>query len=628
MKARASGDGHLTPLGVAWPLLRAVALGGLGYLLGAGAAALLGHTALSGELSVTVGFAVGLVGWLLGGGAWEAWVRSWFGLPPTWDEGTGIARYFRYSTDHKVIGIQYLVTAAFALVAAGLVALLMRAELLTPDLDVFSSKAWYNTAVGIHGSLMIFAVAVVAIVGGFGNYFVPLMIGAEDMTFPYVNGISWWFVLPGVLAILASPLLGGFQTGWTGYEPLAATDESGQILYYLGVFSLGVSSLLTAINVIATTVYMRAPGLTWNRLPVFVWSQLVTAVLNVLWVPVIGVALVMGVMERLLHTNFFSAQGAPLLWQDLFWLFGHPEVYIIMLGAWGIWLEVIPVMARKTLFGYRWAVLGFLAIAFLSGTVWVHHMFASVSAVRWIPFMTTTEAISVPTGFMYLVALGTLWEGRIRLTTPMLFTVFSMLNFLIGGATGIFLADVPSDLQLHDTFFVVGHFHYTIVGGMIFAWLAGMYYWFPKFSGRMHSELWGKINAWWMLVFFNLTFWPMFVAGVEGMNRRVAEYLPYLQPLNAFISVNAFLFGVGFLIPLLNFGISWVRGPRAAANPWGGKTLEWSTSSPPPHGNFASEPLITGDFYSYGEVAPEPDMFRPLRPPAPPHPAAVGPGDE
>lgn len=285
-------------------------------------------------------------------------------------------------------------------------------------------------------------------------------------------------------------------------------------------------------------------------------------------------------------------------------------------------------MARKTLFGYRWAVLGVLAIAFLSGTVWVHHMFASVSSIRWIPFMTTTEAISIPTGFMYLVALGTLWQGRLRLTTPMLFTLFSMFNFLVGGATGIFLADVPSDLQLHDTFFVVGHFHYTIVGGMIFAWLAGMSYWFPKFTGRMYNEFWGKVNAWWMLVFFNLTFWPMFVAGLEGMNRRVAEYLPYLQPLNAFISVNAFLFGAGFLIPLANCVVSWARGPRAAPNPWGGKTLEWQTSSPPPHGNFAVLPVVASDFYTYGRVEPEPDLFRRLRPPAAPRPVPAGSGED
>ncbi len=591
------------------PLLRALLWGLAGYGVGSLATAVLLNEPASGGRAITVGYVLGVIGWILGGGAWEAWVRPWFGAAPTWNEGTGVARYLRFSTDHKVIGIQYLWAAVGAFLVAGLIAMTIRLELLTPQVDVFGSAQNYNSFVGVHGAVMIFAVAVVAIIGGFGNYFVPLLVGAEDMTFPSVNGLSWWFVLPGLAALLASPLLGGFQTGWTGYAPLAAAGSPGQTLYYLGILTLGLSSLLTAVNIIATTVYLRAPGLTWGRLPMFSWAMLFTALLSLIWLPVVTVAMLLGLLDRLIPTDFFAASGLPLLWQDLFWLFGHPEVYIIMLGAWGIWLEIIPVFTRKTLFAYRWAVAGFLGIALLSGVVWVHHMFATVSEVRFVPFMTTTELISIPTGFMYLVAIGTLWQGRIRAAAPLLFVLFSMLNFLVGGASGIFLADVPSDLQLTDTFFVVAHFHYTIVGGMIFAWLAGLHYWFPKFSGRMYDERWARISAWWLLVAFNLTFLPMFLSGIEGMNRRVASYLPYLQDLNVLTSIGGFLFGIGLLIPLANLAWSWRFGPRAAADPWAGKTLEWRTSSPPPRENFPSEPVVTADFYGYGRVEPEPPLF-------------------
>ncbi len=599
--APATGAGRGSVLDALGPLIRALLWGTAGFLLGAVLTALLGGGPLISGLSLTVGYVLGLVGWLLGIGAWEGWVRPWFGGPTTWDQGAGAARYFRYNTDHKVVGLQYLITAAGTFFLAGLFAMLMRAELLTPDLDFFATPQSYNTFVGVHGTLMIFGVAVVAIIGGFGNYFVPLMVGAEDMTFPQINGLSYWFVPPGVAALALSPLVGGFQTGWTGYAPLSAQDADGQILYFLGLVALGTSSLLTAINVIATTLYMRAPGMTLSRLPVFVWSMLATAILSLLWLPVITTDLVLALADRLVPTNFFSAQGSPVVWQDLFWLFGHPEVYIIILPAWGLWLEIIPVMARKSLFAYRWAVAGFLGVMFLSSVVWTHHMFTTTENERLIPFMLTTELISIPTGFAYLAAIGTLWSGRIRLNTPMLFVLMSMFNFLIGGVTGVFNADVPGDFQLHDTYWVVSHFHYTILGGMVFAWFGGLYYWFPKFTGRMYNEFWGKVNAWWMLVGFNAVFLPMFLLGVEGMNRRVAIYLPYLGTTNAWVSVAAFLLGIGFLIPLANFVYSWAWGPRAVANPWAGKTLEWQTTSPPPHENFDRMPVLTWDMYAYGD---------------------------
>lgn len=590
-------------LDAAFPMIRAVSWAAIGYVICAWLSAWLGGWDIGDEIPVTIGYVGGTIGWILGGGAWECWVLPWFGVPNRWDQGTGAARYFRFNTDHKVIGLQYLWAAIFAFAAAGLVAMTIRIELLSPEMSFFADNQHYNTAFSMHGTLMMLAVAVVAIVGGFGNYFVPLLVGADDMTFPAVNGVSWWFILPGVVAILISPLLGGFQTGWTGYAPLAELNMPGQDLYYIGVVLLGLSSLLTAINVLATTLYMRAPGLTFSRLPAFSWAMLVTSVLNLIWVPVIGTAMVMGLLDRLIDTNFFSAQGLPLLWQDLFWLFGHPEVYIVMIPAWGMWLEIIPVFSRKTLFGYKWMVAGFLGVVLLSSYVWTHHMFTTVADSRLVPFMTTTELISIPTGFMYICAIGTLWQGRIRLLTPMLYILMSVLSFLIGGFTGVFLADVPANFQLHNTYFVTAHFHYTVVGGMIFAWLGATHYWFPKFSGRMYNEAVAKVAAWGIFIAFNVTFFSMFVSGIEGMNRRVATYMPYLTDINVWTSIWAFLLGASFLVAFWNLAASWARGPAAAADPWGGTTLEWQTSSPPPHENFTEQPVVKGDFYIYGEGA-------------------------
>lgn len=584
------------------PTLRAFLWGVIGVFAGMAGTALILKTTLVTEQSGIFGFLCGLTGWLLGAGMWEAVVLPWFGKDDKWDQGHGNGRYFRFNTDHKVIGLQYLFTSIIAFFLAGLMAMAIRYNLMTPGLRLFPNTQMYNTFIGIHGSLMIFSVAVVAIVGGFGNYFVPLLVGAEDMVFPKLNGASYWFVPAGVIALLISPFWGGFETGWTGYAPLSSYDESGQILYFLGVFALGLSSIFTAINVIATTIYLRAPGLTWKRLPMFVWTMLITSILNILWVPVIGVDMVMGLLDRAIPTQFFTANGIPMLWQDLFWLFGHPEVYIIILPAWGLWFEILPVMSRKTLFGRKWIIAGLFGLTILSSVVWTHHMFTTVDDTRLIPFMTTTELVSIPTGFMYIAALGTIWGGRLRLTTPMVFVLMSMFNFLIGGLTGVFLADVPGDWQLHNSYFVVSHFHYTILGGMVFTWLAGMFYWFPKFTGRMYNETWGKISAWAIFIFFNLTFAAMQVAGINGMNRQIAVYLPYLQSINVWISICAFFLGASFLIPFINLAYSWVKGKHASANVWGGKTLEWQTSSPPPHENFLETPLVTGDFYDYGEA--------------------------
>lgn len=574
----------------------------VGFGIGAGLTAAIGGKAFLSEEAIVIGYALGLIGWLLGIGAWDAWVRTWFGLPENYDEGTGTARYWRFNTDHKVVGIQYLVTSLVVFLLAGLLAMLIRLELFAPGLNFFATKTAYNTTVSLHGTLMIFAVAALAIVGGFGNYFVPLLIGAEDMAYPKLNAISYWFVPAGVLALLAAPLLGGFDAGWTGYPPLTLMNPSGQVLYYLGVFTLGVSSILGAINIIATVVFLRAPGLTWGRLPVFVWSMLAVSLLNLLFVPFAGIAGIMALLDRTAGTAFFTGQGNPVLYQDWFWIFGHPEVYILILPAFGLILEVLPVFGRRPLYGYRWAVAGIVGITVLSAAVWRHHMFTTVPMSSWVPFLTTTEAISVPTGLLFLAALGTLWGARIRFKTPMLFAMGMLFNFFIGGITGIPLADVPTDLHLQDTFFVVAHFHYTIMGGMVFALMAGLYYWFPKMTGRMYNEAWGKVNFWWTFLAYNATFLPMFWLGINGMNRRIVDYLPYLGDLNRWVSVAAFVLGASFIVPAVNFAVSWVRGPAAAANPWQGKTLEWQVPSPPPKENFPAVPEVVADFYGYGQA--------------------------
>ncbi|WP_156481848.1 cytochrome c oxidase subunit I [Ferroacidibacillus organovorans] len=383
-----------------------------------------------------------------------------------------------------------------------------------------------------------------------------------------------------------------------------------ECFYYLGIFAMSMSSLITSLNLLVTMIYRRAPGVTWGRMPVFAWSQVAVAIMSMIWLPEIQTGMVMGLLDRVIPTNFFNPHGGyALAWESLFWLFGHPEVYIVMLPAWGVWLEITSVMSRKTLFAKKYVItaLGFLAV--LSSMVWAHHMFTSIRNSEMIPFSFFTESVSIPTGVMFLSALGTMWNGRIRFNTPMWYVLASMFNFTIGGLTGFFLADVPANLALHNTFFVVAHFHFTFLGGMIFAWLGALYYWFPKITGKMYNERWGKLGALLVFVFFNATFLQMFLVGLHGMNRWVAQYPAYLANQNLWISVSAFLLGIGFIIAFWNMAISWVKGVTAAENPWDAKTLEWITSSPPPVENFSEIPVVADGFYRYGAADPELPLF-------------------
>lgn len=578
-----------------------------GYVVGGAlmvlARTLAGKPGWDGETVIAGGFLFALTGWVLGVGVWRYWAKGWFGREIDEYTVSGRGRYFSFDTDHKVIGTQYLVTFLFVFFLAGLFAMLMRTELMNPGRDLLTPSS-YNGYMSLHGTMMVF-VAVAATSGAFGNYFLPIMLGADDMAFPKLNALSYWLVPPVVMLLIASFLAGGYDTGWTGYAPLSVTTRNGVIFFNLAFFTLGLSSIIGAINFIVTTITMRAEGMSWWRMPVFVWAMFITAILGFIFTQFIALAMLMVVLDRVVDTAFFDAAqgGAPLLYQHVFWFYSHPAVYIMILPAFGITLELLAHFARKPLFAYKWAVGGMIGIASMSAIVWAHHMFTSGMPDALLrPFLASTEIISIPTGLIFLSALGTIWEGKLRMTVPMLFALAVIFNFLIGGLTGVFLADVPVDIQLQDTYFVVAHFHYVIVGGGIFGLFAAIYYWFPKMTGKLMNERLGKIHFWSMLIGFNVTFLPMFMLGLQGMNRRVADYVESLGSTNRWVSIAGFFLGASFLIFLYNWIISWWRGPVASDNPWDVKSLEWTTSSPPPHENFEVPPVITGDPYPYGQA--------------------------
>jgi len=436
-----------------------------------------------------------------------------------------------------------------------------------------------------------------------GNYLVPIMVGARDMAFPKANALSYWMLPLAILLVAINPLLGGFDSGWTAYPPLSQQANLGQQAYLMAFVTVGVSSILSAINFLVTVFRMRAPGMSLMRMPIFVWALTVTAALALIATSVVAMAFTMLLFDRLLGTSFFRASrgGDVILFQHLFWFYSHPAVYIMALPGLGAILEIVPVFARKPLFAYPLAVLMFISIGVLSFMVWAHHMFVSGMAEFFhIPIMFTTELISVPTGIVFLCALGTIWMGRIHFKVPMLWVFGFLWAFVIGGITGVFLADVPTDITLSDTYFVVAHFHYTIVGGTIFGLFAGTYYWFPKITGRMYDERLGRLHFWWFTLAFNAAFIPMFWLGIEGMRRRVADYPPQFGTLNLFISFAALNIALSVAVFIFNMVRSWKQGERVGPNPWRAQTLEWQVSSPPPIENFETIPTVTATPYQYG----------------------------
>lgn len=560
---------------------------------------LAGHPFITNS-SVVLGWFAAVVGWLLGVGGWEEIVLPSFGiLDRSVVTGTGWRQYFAMSLNHKVVGIQYLVASTGGFFIAGLAAMLMRLELMSPTMWLFPYPGQYLMTVGIHGTIMMFSVGTVALVGGLGNYLIPQMIGSNRSAFPKVSSISVWLVPVGILTVAFSPLLGQWTTGWRGYEPLAQNDANGILFYYLGVFALTMSSFLVSLNLTATILFKRTKGMTWNRIPMFAWGMLVVSLLNIIWLPEIQMTFVLGLLDRLVPLPFFTAVGSNLTYLELFWLFGHPEVYIVVLPALALWMEIMPVMVRKPLFAREWGVIGVIFVMLLSGFVWAHHMFTNMTLAEELPFSFFTEMISIPTGLAYMVVIGTMWKSNFKLTVPSLLILMSMFNFLIGGMTGVFNADPVVDLQLHDTFWVVGHFHFTIIGGMVFTWIAAMYYWLPKFSGRTYNPKLGVLGAIWIFIGFDGAFSLMFLVGMEGMNRWVPVYPSYLQPLNIAISIFAFILGAGFLFNLLHIWWAMKSGPKVEANPWKSKSLEWMTESNPLAENFPVEPVVISGTYDY-----------------------------
>ncbi|MEE8336767.1 MAG: cbb3-type cytochrome c oxidase subunit I, partial [Dehalococcoidia bacterium] len=420
------------------------------------------------------------------------------------------------------------------------------------------------------------------------------------------NALSFWLVPPVAVMLIVStfsPQLGGWDSGWTAYPPLSVLNSSGQVLFNLAVITFGLVSILGGINFLTTIVYLRAPGMSWGRLPIFVWGIFAASLLSFFFTQAFAVSLLLVLLDRVALTSFFRASegGSAILYEHFFWFYSHPAVYIMVLPGLAIALEVLTHFSRKPLFAYRWAVAGLLGIVAMSGVVWAHHMFTSGMAdYLHAPFLVVTELISIPTGIIFLVALGTIWAGKLWLRTPMLFALAVIFNFLIGGITGIYLADLPTDLLLHDTYFVVAHFHYTIVGGEIFALFAGLYFWFPKITGRQFNELLGKLHFWLMFAGFQLTFIPMFFVGIQGMNRRIADYPSQFAETNMIITAGALLMTVSFVFFVWNMTLSWVRGRRAEANPWQASTLEWQLPSPPPEHNFPTPPTVVGGPYPYG----------------------------
>ena len=485
----------------------------------------------------------------------------------------------------------------------GLMAMLVRAELAAPGRQ-FVDPNTYNGLFSVHATLLIF-LFVIPVFAGIANYVLPLMIGAPDMAFPRLNALSFWMLpLAGVMMLLSFLAPGGsFAAGWTAYAPLSVDAPIGQAFFTIAVQFAGASSIATALNFLVTIITMRAPGMTFFRMPLLVWANFSTSLLVVIATPFIAASQFMVLLDRALGFNFFNPAGGGdvLMYQHVFWFYSHPAVYIMMLPGFGIISEVLATRARKPVFGYRMMAFSLLAIVLLGFTVWAHHMFVS-GMPNWvrIPMMATTAIIAIPTGIKIFSWVATLWRGVLKMDTPMLWATGFIAMFTLGGISGVMLAMVPLDIHVSDTYFIVAHIHYVLFGGSLFTIFAGIYFWFPKMTGRMFNEKLGKIHFWLTFVFFNLTFAPMHLIGVQGMPRRVSDYAEQFATWNMIISISSFILGLSSLLFLYNMVASWRSGPKASSNPWNSLTIEWQVSSPPPIFNFDTIPSVVGGPYEYG----------------------------
>jgi len=506
--------------------------------------------------------------------------------------------------DHKRIGILYLIGITIFFGLGGIFAALIRIELATPAGDLVESNI-YNKFFTMHGVIMVFLFLIPSIPAVLGNFLIPLMIGAKDVAFPRINLLSWYIYVVGGLFVLTSLILGGVDTGWTFYTPFSTSYSNGYVIATgLGVFIGGFSSILTGLNFIVTIHRMRAPGLTWFRLPLFVWAHYATSMIQVLGTPVIAVTLFLLVLERGLHIGFFDPAygGDPVLWQHMFWFYSHPAVYIMILPSMGVVTEIISTFSSKKPFGYTFIAFSSVAIAVFGFIVWGHHLFVSSQSVyAGMVFSILSYVVAIPSAIKVFNWTVTMYKGSVRLTTPMLYALGFIGLFTIGGLTGLFLACLGMDVHLTDTYFVVAHFHYVMVGGAIMGFLGGIHYWWPKIFGRMYDEGWSKISAVIIFVGFNLTFFPQFLLGYMGMPRRYHAYPAEFQVLNVLSSAGASILGLGYLIPFAYLLWSLKYGPIAPPNPWGSPGLEWQIESPPRTENFEVTPVITHEAYTYTE---------------------------
>jgi cytochrome c oxidase subunit I len=510
--------------------------------------------------------------------------------------------YFTFNTDHKVIGIQYLVTSFIFYLIGGVLATAIRTELATPESD-FVSPQLYNSLFTVHGTIMIF-LWIIPAGSGLANYLIPLLIGARDMAFPKLNALAFWMVPPAGIVLAASFALQAPEAGWTSYPPLSlVSGKVGEGIWIFSLLVLGTSSILGAINFLVTILKMRIPEMGINDMPLFCWSMLAASGLILIGTPVLAGALILLAFDLLAGTAFFNPTGGgdPIVYQHMFWFYSHPAVYIMILPLFGAISEILPVHSRKPIFGYRAIAYSSLAIAFLGLIVWAHHMFTS-GTPAWLRmfFMITTMVIAVPTGIKVFGWTATIWGGKLDMSSSLLFGIGFLSMFLIGGITGVMVAAVPFDIHVHDTYFVVAHLHYVLFGGSVFGIFAAIYHWFPKMTGRMMNEPLGIVHFILTFIGANITFMPMHELGLLGMPRRVALYDPKFATINLICSIGSYILAVSTVPFLINACWSWVNGKKAPANPWNGLTLEWQTTSPPPIENFETLPVLTSGPYDYG----------------------------
>jgi cytochrome c oxidase subunit I len=554
------------------------------------------------------GALVGVVGFVLGTGVLRDWLKVMNGEdvadhPKDFFESSW-KRYLSISFDHKVIGIQYGVTSLIVFMTAGFFALVFRTELATPSLSFLSAEN-FNSLMSLHGIVMIYGILLG--VGAMMNYLVPLLIGANDMAFPRLNAFAFWINVPSGVLLLSSLFFGGFDTGWTGYPPLSVQAPLGVQMFFLGVYVFGLSSILGALNVIVTIIRLRAPGMNYFRMPIFVWASLATSIISLTATQLIGLSFQLVMFERLFSLNLFNGfrGGDPVLFQHLFWFYSHPAVYVFILTGLGVISELLPVYTRKPLFGYRWVALSSLGIALVGFFVWAHHMFTSgMASYLRVPFMYSTLLVAVPTGVKFFSWVGTMWRGKMTFQTPMLFVLGAISIFLLGGLSGPINGTIATNLHLHDTYFIVGHFHATMFGGYVFPFIAAIYYWYPKATGRMYNEALGKIHFYIMLPAFYLQSLGQMQVGLLGMRRRIAEYDPALQITDTqiIITVAGFAIGIAMTIFIINLVYSARRGEVAAANPWRSRSPEWMLPSPIPVHNYGRPIEVIGEPYDYGLV--------------------------